>query len=175
MFKLYPDGFYVHARPRMKSARGCARYIGRYLARPAIAEYRILSYDGKIVHFWYVDHKTEERVEVKITAEKFIGKLMMHIPPKSFKMVRRYGVYAGRIQQKVKKCFSLIRYINSGYKFKQVTFKDCYEIKDKKVTWREMMINNFSIDPLECKKCGEIMELYEIWHPEYGYLYEYGK
>jgi hypothetical protein len=37
------------------------------------------------------------------------------------------------------------------------------------------MINNFSRDPLECKKCGEIMELYEIWHPEYGYLYEYGK
>jgi len=87
-----------------------------------------------MVHFWYIDHKTEKRVDLTITVEEFIGKLMMHIPPKNFKMVRRYGVYAGSIQQKVKKCFSLIGYINSSYKFKQVTFKECYEIKDKKIT-----------------------------------------
>lgn len=61
LFKKYPDGFYVHARPRMKSARGCARYIGRYLARPAIAEYRIISYDGSMVQFWYIEHGTECR------------------------------------------------------------------------------------------------------------------
>ncbi|WP_297430459.1 transposase [Clostridium sp.] len=35
----------INAKSRMKSARGAARYIGRYLARPAIAEYKILSYD----------------------------------------------------------------------------------------------------------------------------------
>ena len=36
---------------RMKSARGAARYIGRYLARPAVAKYKILSYDGENVTF----------------------------------------------------------------------------------------------------------------------------
>ena len=49
MFKDYPNGFYINAKSRMKSARCVARYIGRYLARPAIAEYRILSYDGENV------------------------------------------------------------------------------------------------------------------------------
>lgn len=175
LFKVYPDGFYVHARPRMRSAKGCARYIGRYLARPAVAEYRIASYDGEMVHFWYIDHETEKRVDEIITAGAFIGRLMMHIPPKSFKMVRRYGIYSGSLQQKVKVCFSLIKYIKSSYKIRQVTLKECYEIKDKALSWRERMIENFSVDPLKCKKCGEVMELFEIWHPEYGYLYEYGK
>ncbi|MBC2582812.1 transposase [Clostridium sp. DJ247] len=170
LFKIYPHGFYVHVKPRMRSARWCARYIGRYLARPAIAEYRIISYAGKMVHFWYIDHETAKRVHEIITAQEFIGKLIMHIPPKRFKMVRRYGVYAGSIQQKMKTYFSLIKYIKSNYKLKQVTLKQCYEIKDKRLTWRDMIIKNFSKDPLRCKNCGRKMELFQIWHPEYGYL-----
>jgi hypothetical protein len=175
LFKVYPKGFYVHAKPRMRSAVGCVRYIGRYLARPAVAEYRIESYDGQMVHFWYIDHGTEKRVDEIITAQVFIGRLMMHIPPKSFKMVRRYGIYSGSIQQKIKICFSLIKYIKSSYKAKQVTLKECYEIKDTPLSWRERIIENFSRDPLKCKNCGEKMNLFEIWHPEYGYLFEYGK
>lgn len=172
LFKAYPDGFYVHARPRMRSARGCARYIGRYLARPAIAEYRILNYDGETVRFWYIDHKTEQRVELTLMVEEFIGKLLMHIPPKYFKMVRRYGIYAGNIEQKVKQCFGLLKYIKSNFKEKQYTIEQWWKTKDKPIKWREMMINSFSKDPLKCKKCGEIMELWEIWHHEYGYIYE---
>jgi hypothetical protein len=48
---------------RRKVKRGCARYIGRYLARPAIAEYRILSYDGKIVHFGMVIIKRRKELK----------------------------------------------------------------------------------------------------------------
>jgi hypothetical protein len=40
-----------NAEKKMKDAKGAAKYIGRYLARPAIAEYRIVSYDGETVHF----------------------------------------------------------------------------------------------------------------------------
>jgi hypothetical protein len=49
----------------MRDAKGAAKYIGRYLARPAIAEYRIVKYDGKTVHFWYEDHQTGKRVEMR--------------------------------------------------------------------------------------------------------------
>jgi hypothetical protein len=105
--------------------------------------------------------------------EEFIGKLMMHIPPKHFKMVRRYGVYAGSIQQKVKKCFGLLKYIKSGLKGKQYTLKDWWDTKDRALTWRALMINNFSKDPLKCKKCGETMDLWEIWHYKYGYIYDF--
>ncbi|MFS0725416.1 transposase [Paenibacillus sp. 1P07SE] len=39
LYQRYPHGFYMNAEQRMKDARGAAKYIGRYLARPAIAEY----------------------------------------------------------------------------------------------------------------------------------------
>lgn len=72
MYRKYPHGFYVNAEQRMKDAKGEAKYIGRYLARPAIAEYLIVSYDGEKVHFWYEDHRTDKRVDEIIPVYRFI-------------------------------------------------------------------------------------------------------
>lgn len=88
LYQRYQKGFYVNAETRMKDARGAAKYIGRYLARPAIAEYRIVDYNGKEVHFWYEDHQTGKRVDLKISVFRFIYLLLQHIPPKHFRMVR---------------------------------------------------------------------------------------
>jgi hypothetical protein len=175
MFKTYKEGFYIHAKTRMRSATGAARYIGRYLARPAIAEYRITGYDGKNVTFWYESHETKKKVVETVTVEKFIGKLLIHIAPKYFKMVRTYGVYAGSIRVKVRKCIGLIQYIKSGLKNLESTLKKNWKKETKKLTYREMMIRNFSRDPYKCKNCGEEMELWEIWQRKYGYIYEFGK
>jgi hypothetical protein len=175
MFKRYPDGFYINAKSKMKSAKGAARYIGRYLGRPAIAEYRIIKYDGENVTFWYEDHKTKQRVELTLTAFEFMGKVLMHIPPKYFKMARTYGIYAGSIYIKIKKCYGLLRYIQSGLKSIQYTLKDYLKRNRIKLTYRELVIKNFSEDPLKCKKCGNIMELWEIWHEKYGYIYDLSK
>jgi len=103
-----------------------------------------------------------------LTAEAFIGKLLMHIPPKHFKMVRAYGIYAGSIRVKVKQCFGLLQYIKSGYKAIRCTLKEYYRKETKKLTYRELMIRNFSKDPCKCNKCGELMELWQVWHRKYG-------
>ena len=81
----------------MKNAKGVAKYIGRYLARPAIAEYRIVKYDGEIVHYWYEDHRTGKRVDKKFLFINLYLKLLQHIPPKHFRMVGRYGLYSRKI------------------------------------------------------------------------------
>ena len=62
----------------------------------------------------------------------FIGRLLMHIPPKYFKMVRLYGVYAGSISVNVKKCFGLLKYIKSGIKAIQYTLKINWKRKQEK-------------------------------------------
>lgn len=49
MYKKYDKGFYVYAKGEMKDARGAAQYVGRYMGRPAIAESRIIGYDGEKV------------------------------------------------------------------------------------------------------------------------------
>ncbi len=88
-----------------------AQYIVRYFARPGIAEYRIISYDGEIVKFWYEDHTTGEIVESELPALDFIGKLIMHIPKKYFKIVRRYGLYRRDLNKLSKKSVELQVYL----------------------------------------------------------------
>lgn len=170
MFKKYPDGFYINLKTRLWNVRLAVKYIGRYLARPAIAEYRIKKYDGEKVEFWYNDHKTGEKVEEKIPVEEFIGRLLMHIMPKNFLVAVSYGFYSGRIKLKVRKIFGVIKYIKSGLKAKYNTYKKNWENVKGKITYKEFMINSFNKNPLKCT-CGSEMEVYKIWSIKYGEIY----
>lgn len=96
MYKKYPKGFYVNFKRRLSDTRQAVKYIGRYLARAAIAEYRIEEYDGELVTFWYKDHDEGNKVKVTMGVIEFIGKITQHISLKDFKSVRRYGLYSRR-------------------------------------------------------------------------------
>ncbi|WP_368859685.1 hypothetical protein [Halalkalibacter sp. APA_J-10(15)] len=41
----------------------------------------------------------------------------------------------------------------------------------KKKTYRQRMIEAFDKNPFICPHCHREMELVEIWHAEYGFLY----
>ncbi|OKP89664.1 hypothetical protein A3842_04040 [Paenibacillus sp. P3E] len=91
LYQRYPQGFYVNSEQRMKDVRGDTKYIGRYLVRPAIAVYRVASYDYYQVHYWYEDHRTGKGGDVVSPVIKFIYDLVQHIPPKHFRMVGQWG------------------------------------------------------------------------------------
>lgn len=167
LYQRYPKGFYVNAEKRMKDAKGAAKYIGRYLARPAIAEYRIESYDGKKVKFWYEDHKTGKRVDVTMPVFRFLQALLQHIPPKHFRMVGRFGLYSRRSYKKANQVLSLYSFMRT----KQLSL--LLESKKKKKTYRQRMIEAFDKDPFLCPCCHREMELVEIYHADYGYLFHY--
>ncbi len=169
LYTRYPSGFYVNAEQRMKDARGAARYIGRYLARPAIAEYRIVSYDGKEVHFWHEDHKTKKRVDQVVAVYRFIYLILQHIPPKHFRMVSRYGLYCRQKNKESQKISNIWNFNRT----KQIEM--LLEWKKQKKTYRQRMIAAFDQDPIQCPCCGETMELVVIWHPDYGRLYYYAE
>jgi hypothetical protein len=86
----------------------------------------------------------------------------MHIPKKGYQMVKRYGLYARRIRPAFRKALELLR------RAKQQLFS----FFSKRITWRQRIINSFRKDPLLCPICGTEMELWFIWHPEYGVLYD---
>ncbi|MFC0613628.1 transposase, partial [Scopulibacillus daqui] len=167
LYKRYPNGFYVNAERKMKGAKGAAKYIGRYLARPVIAEYRIENYDGEKVHFWYEDHRTGKRKDVTWPVYKFIFNLLQHIPPKHFRMVGRFGLYSRRSYQKANQILSLYSFVRT----KQLSF--LFERKKRKKTYRQRMIEAFGQDPYICPCCHREMELVEIWHNDYGFLFHY--
>jgi hypothetical protein len=58
LFKNYPEGFVINGERRFEKGEGwnMARYIGRYVKHPPIAESRIIAFDGKKVTFWYNPH-----------------------------------------------------------------------------------------------------------------------
>ncbi|MBT2291193.1 transposase [Paenibacillus albidus] len=160
LYQRYPQGFYVNAEQRMKDARGAAKYIGRYLARPAIAEYRVVSYDE--------DHRTGKRVDVVSPVMKFIYDLVQHIPPKHFRMVGRYGLYSRRKNKESQKVINLWRFM--VHEQIEMTFP---AEERKKKSYRQRMLESYGRDPMLCPCCKQRMLLVVIWHAEYGRIYYY--
>lgn len=97
MYRKYSKGFYVwlHKRGTIKHPKLIAKYVGRYVRHPAIANSRIDSFDGKIVRFHFINNE-DQRVNVTLASDQFISSLIQHIPPPQFKMIRYYGAYARR-------------------------------------------------------------------------------
>jgi len=170
LYKKHPKGFYVNAKRRLDDTRQAVKYIGRYLARAAIAEYRIISYDGEEVTFWYKDHDQGHKVVVTTGVLEFVGKITQHIAPKGFRTVRRYGVYS-RTKNKISK--EIVHLYNF---MKQMSIKNLLEekkkINQKKKTWKERIIENFGVNPILCNKCGKEKMLWKIWHKDYGVIYD---
>jgi len=169
MYREYPKGFYVNAKRRLNDTRQAVKYIGRYLARAAIAEYRVEKYDREKVTFWYKDHDDGQKVRVTMGVLEFIGKITQHISPKGFKTVRRYGIYSRRRNKISKQIVYLYNFI------KQVSIRDLLnEKKSSKIkkSWKERIIESFGINPLKCNKCGTEKILWKIWHKDYGVIYD---
>lgn len=155
----------------MRNAISTAKYIGRYISRPAIAESRIIRWNDKEVEFWYEDSETG-KIETKVMPIlQFIGRHVSHIPEKQFKMVRHYGIYA---RNKRSACRIAIKFwqIEKLLKNKKINgFKGKFK-KSKKINYSERMIKEFNVDPCKCPHCGKEMELVKIWHPKYGDIYD---
>lgn len=88
----YYYGYYVWygkiAKPKL-----IAKYIGRYVRHPAIANGRIIKYNKRSVTFFYKDARGSN-IMVRKSVRDFITGLVQHIPPKQFKTIRYYGAYA---------------------------------------------------------------------------------
>lgn len=146
LFKDYPNGFVVNGKRRFEKREGwsMARYIGRYIKHPPIAESRIIAYDGKQVTFWYKDSETDQKITVTMDKFEFVGLLLSHIPEKNFKIVRYIGIYSRR-----------------GYRHRQTEFHEGEMILIKR-SWREEIKKTFGYDPILCPICNIEMELIGI-------------
>lgn len=160
LFRKYPNGFYVHAEPRVENGKGISRYIGRYIRHPAIADARIVAYDGERVTFYYEDRR-QGRQERTLPVVEFIYSVVRHIPPRQFKMVRYFGLYAPRKAGLVRTIMEQI-----GKAVGRVV---------RRLSWRERIQQTFHHDPLTCPRCGTAdMELFSLTLPWRGQMITIG-
>ena len=159
--KLYKEkdkGFYVYAKTEIKSAKTAAKYVGRYVGRPAIAESRILKYDGKNVTYKYTRHEDNKVIVETVHVYEFIKRIIRHIPEKNFKMIRYFGIYSRRSKCKV----NFIKMID----------KRILSIRKSIANWENRILAIAGVDPCKCPNCKNKMRFHDIVYPKYGSMRE---
>ena len=159
--KLYKEkvkGFYVHAKTEIKSAKIAAKYVGRYVGRPAIAESRILKYDGKNVTYKYTRHEDNKVIVETVHVYEFIKRIIRHIPEKNFKMIRYFGIYSRRSKGKVN--------------FITMIDKRILSIRKSIANWENRILAIAGVDPCKCPNCKNKMRFHDIVYPKYGSMRE---
>ena len=171
MRRRYPKGFVAHLQgnvlPRMQQL---TRYLVKYVVSPSMALSRIIAYDRAqgTVTYWYRDHLQQGKRTVEtVSRTTFIGRMVQHILPKGFQRIRYYGLQATCTLQKVRA--QLLQLL-------QVAEQQAMELDEAlpltRPRYRERIQAAFGRDPLICRQCGEVMWLWQIWHPQYGVMYD---
>src|SRR4051812_47225488 len=79
----------VYAQPPFGGPEHVFRYLGRYSHRVAIANSRLVALDDGQVSFTWKDDADGSRVKVmRLTADEFVRRFLLHVLPKGFVRVR---------------------------------------------------------------------------------------
>ena len=83
----------VYAKQPLGGPAQVLEYLGRYTHRVAISNERILGMDGNVVRFRVRDSVNGNRKKtVRMAADEFIDRFLLHVLPNGFKRIRHYGL-----------------------------------------------------------------------------------
>lgn len=103
-----PD-WIVYAKPPFGGPSLVLAYLARYTHRAAIANSRLVAIDNQEVAFTYKDYRRNSRRKVmRLCADEFIRRFLLHVLPDGFHRIRHYGFHAkGDRKEKLERCRSL--------------------------------------------------------------------
>jgi hypothetical protein len=92
----------VYAKRPFGGPEAVLAYLSRYTHRVAIANSRLLAFDGAGVTFRWKDYRAKGRERAKVmtlAAHEFIRRFLIHVLPGGFHRIRHYGLLAngGRV------------------------------------------------------------------------------
>ncbi len=166
-YKKYPNGFVANVQKGDVPSRSVtlAKYLAKYVVCPPISIRRIDAYDGEKVTYHYRSHKTDREEQESVDVYTFIGRMIQHVFPKGFQRIRYYGVQATKTFEKVKVI------IQQALSTVKRVVKGAIKIIEKK-SYRERYQEGSGKDPFICPHCGEEMDIWTIYHPKYGVIYD---
>ena len=92
--QAYATRWVVHCEPSLASADHVVKYLGQYTHRVAITNQRILDITDDKVTFIAKDYRDRAiKKPVTLDGVEFLRRFAMHILPKRFVKIRRYGIY----------------------------------------------------------------------------------
>jgi hypothetical protein len=90
----YQTKWVVHCEPSMAKAEHVIKYLGQYTHRVAITNQRILDITSQKVTFLAKDYR-DNAIQKPVTFDgvEFLRRFAMHILPRQFVRIRRFGIY----------------------------------------------------------------------------------
>jgi Putative transposase/Transposase zinc-binding domain len=169
-FKRYPNGLVTNVQKGQVPSQyeSLARYVAKYVVSPPIAVRRIARYDGERVTYHYRSHRTERVERETVDVDTVIGRMVQHTVPKGFKRIRYYGVQATKTFAKVKAVIQAALAQVAGVVQSAVKII-------ARLTYRQRYEQSTGRAPLICPHCRREMEVWRIWHPTYGVIYDEGE
>jgi len=134
----------VYTNPSLKNSTHIVNYLGRYTHRVAISNDRIISVDQESVTFKWKDYKDKGRQKImKLPAQEFIRRFLLHVLPKSFCKIRYYGLYAAKNQQcSMFKCRKALGIVKAKAKLQGLS-------------WQEVLIKIAGNNVFTCPVCNK--------------------
>jgi hypothetical protein len=143
---LYRQSWVVYAQPPFGGAEHVFRYLGRYSHRVAIANSRLVALNDGQVSFTWKDYADGSRVKVmRLTADEFLRRFLLHVLPKGFVRVRHYGLMAGsNVATKLLRCRELLA-------------EPPRPAPGPKKTWIDRVLEWTGTDPTQCPHCHGVL------------------
>ena len=169
-FRQYPNGLVANVQKGQvpSQSQSVARYVAQYVVSPPIAVRRIDRYDGARVTYHYRSHRTDRMEYETVPVDTCIGRMVQHTVPKGFKRIRYDGVQATKTFAKVKEV------IQAALAQVEAVVKGAVKIIAR-LTYRQRYAQSTGRDPCRCPHCQHEMEVWCIWHPTYGVIYDAGE
>lgn len=100
----------VYAKPPFGGPKQVLEYLGRYTHRVAISNNRLLEFNEGAVTFAWKDYRHESKNKtMRLDAQEFIRRFLLHVLPSGFQRIRSYGFLANRYRQvKIELCRKLL-------------------------------------------------------------------
>jgi len=84
----------VYAKAPLGGPQQVLEYLGRYTHRVAISNRRLLALEDGQVTFEWKDYRDGQRKHMRVSADEFIRRFLLHALPPGFQRIRYYGFLA---------------------------------------------------------------------------------
>jgi len=153
--KAYKTPWVVHSEPSLAKADHVIKYLGQYTHRVAITNQRILNISDTHVTFISKDYRDNAKQKpVNLKGVEFLRRFCMHILPKRYVRIRRYGIY----NHTTKRNLALQFVPNPKPDIEQLVKPR----KKETVAERIKRLTGFEIGKCRCCKTGRMVRLREI-------------
>jgi hypothetical protein len=172
------SGFSIESETRLYS-RADREALGQYVVRGATCAEKIQYDSTSDTVIWTASSKGYYKGKSEtFKGFEFIDQLVAHLPPRRVQLVRRYGVYAGKVRKQWQERPSIYRLAPEGWQKghpnkppsmqtmaqeskETVQAPDAWS-KLRKQSWARLLQKVYEVDPFICPKCQGVMAVVAI-------------